>query len=71
MLQERPLGDSGEFPPPPAASGHLTTNFTSATRHLFSWVYPLPGCGCGLVISANQTLTLREITRTNAGTAAA
>jgi hypothetical protein len=29
------------------------------------------GCGCGLVISANQTLTLHEITRANAGVAAA
>jgi EmrB/QacA subfamily drug resistance transporter len=28
------------------------------------------GCGCGFVISANQTLTLREITRANAGVAA-
>jgi MFS family permease len=28
------------------------------------------GCGCGLVISANQTLTLHEITRANAGVAA-
>jgi EmrB/QacA subfamily drug resistance transporter len=28
------------------------------------------GCGCGLVISANQTLTLHEITRASAGTAA-
>lgn len=28
------------------------------------------GCGCGMVISANQTLTLREITRATAGLAA-
>jgi MFS family permease len=28
------------------------------------------GCGCGFVISANQTLTLHEITRANAGVAA-
>ena len=28
------------------------------------------GCGCGLVISANQTLTLYEITRATAGVAA-
>jgi EmrB/QacA subfamily drug resistance transporter len=28
------------------------------------------GCGCGFVISANQTLTLQEITRANAGVAA-
>jgi MFS family permease len=28
------------------------------------------GCGCGLVIPANQTLALHEITRTNAGLAA-
>jgi EmrB/QacA subfamily drug resistance transporter len=28
------------------------------------------GCGCGLVISANQTLTLHEITRATAGVAA-
>jgi MFS family permease len=28
------------------------------------------GCGCGFVISANQTLTLREITRPDAGVAA-
>jgi EmrB/QacA subfamily drug resistance transporter len=28
------------------------------------------GCGCGLVISANQTLTLTEITRATAGVAA-
>jgi EmrB/QacA subfamily drug resistance transporter len=28
------------------------------------------GCGCGLVIPANQTLTLQEITRANAGLAA-
>jgi len=28
------------------------------------------GCGCGLVIPANQTLTLLEITRANAGLAA-
>jgi MFS family permease len=28
------------------------------------------GCGCGLVIPANQTLTLREIARANAGLAA-
>jgi EmrB/QacA subfamily drug resistance transporter len=28
------------------------------------------GCGCGFVISANQMLTLREITRANAGVAA-
>jgi EmrB/QacA subfamily drug resistance transporter len=28
------------------------------------------GCGCGLVISANQTLTLHEITRASAGVAA-
>jgi hypothetical protein len=28
------------------------------------------GCGCGFVISADQTLTLHEITRANAGVAA-
>jgi hypothetical protein len=28
------------------------------------------GCGCGFVISANQTLTLHERTRANAGVAA-
>lgn len=28
------------------------------------------GCGCGLVISANQTLTLREVPRAHTGTAA-
>jgi MFS family permease len=28
------------------------------------------GCGCGLVISANQTLTLHQITRATAGVAA-
>jgi hypothetical protein len=28
------------------------------------------GCGCGLVIAANQTLALHEITRANAGVAA-
>jgi AcrR family transcriptional regulator len=30
----------------------------------------MAGCGCGLVISANQTLALHEITRANAGVAA-
>jgi EmrB/QacA subfamily drug resistance transporter len=62
-------------------SGLATLGLAAVALFAYSWTGPdtglvlaLPllvaGCGCGLVISANQTLTLHEITRANAGVAA-
>lgn len=48
----------------------LASNWTGPNAALVLAAPPLvAGCGCGLVISANQTLTLRSVTR-DAGVAA-
>jgi EmrB/QacA subfamily drug resistance transporter len=64
-----------------AGTGVATLGLTVVALVASTWTGPdaalvlaapllVAGCGCGLVISANQTLTLQEITRANAGVAA-
>jgi hypothetical protein len=63
------------------ADAEATLGLTAVALLAHGWTGPdtaavlaapllVAGCGCGLVISANQTLALHEITRANAGVAA-
>ena len=62
-------------------SGVAALGLAAAALAVYRWTGPdtplilagpllVAGCGCGFVISANQTLTLNEITRADAGVAA-
>jgi MFS family permease len=64
-----------------AGSAVATLGLTAVALLAHEWTGPdaalvlaapllVAGCGCGFVISANQTLSLREITRADAGIAA-